>query len=106
MLWSNCFSSCPSLLTLGKGELSPLCTHIQVLKYLTLSQNSYPKKTFQVVVKCVCSELEEAEGPSFQLGGFTCPITEKPEGVTGISQHNLALADTTRLNCQPLVKEH
>lgn len=77
---------------------------MQVLKYLTSSQNSYPKKTFQVVVKCVCSELEEAEGSSFQLGGFICPITEKQEGVTGVSQHNLALADTTRLNCQPLFK--
>lgn len=45
-----------------------------------------------------------AEGPSFQLEGFISPITEKQEGATGVSQHNLALADTTRLNRQPLFK--
>jgi len=58
-------------------------------------------------VKSVCPELalEVAEGPSFQLGGFAYPITEKRKGVTGLSkQNNLALAYILRLNCQLLFK--
>lgn len=63
------------------------------------------KKNLQVVVKCVCPKfvLEVAEGPSFQLGGSAWPITEKWEGVTGLSKHdNMALAYIPRSNCQLL----
>lgn len=72
-----------------------------------LSHFLLKKKIFQAVVKRVCPELmlEVAEGPSFQLGSFACPVTEKQEGVTGSSKHNnLALAHIPRLNCQLLFK--